>query len=269
MMETVVSASVKASESKKLAEEADKAAELADAAISAEQARVFPSRATVSNVFKKDIRVLKTIGRFQDCLVLFNCVYCAMFAVNFCNAILTRGAAGKVTPANIVMCVFALMPAVLNMAIAAPMVVLRYSFVSFVIKLRPAILGEVIEDQAESSNLRKLVHERLMESLENIWKMSAALAKTDEQDADSKRARRASVDMAHGGTSHGKMLIRQIFDDIDEDNSGNLDRAEFQKALEQLGVYLRCAGARQLLLGRPLLVLAADTWSYSTCSIVL
>jgi hypothetical protein len=39
-----------------------------------------------------------------------------------------------------------LLQALLNMFVSAPLVVLRYSFVSFVIKLRPAVMGEVIED---------------------------------------------------------------------------------------------------------------------------
>jgi hypothetical protein len=37
---------------------------------------------------------------------------------------------------------------------------------------------------------------------------------------------------------YGKKVIRRIFDDIDINNDGSLDRHEFVAALEQLGIYL-------------------------------
>ena len=70
-----------------------------------------------------------------------------------------------------------------------------------------------------------MVHERLMHRLTNVWKMSAAVAAEAGGTEDD-------------GGMHGKQMIRQVFDDIDEDGSGFLDRHEFQSALEALGVYL-------------------------------
>jgi hypothetical protein len=224
-----------------VAQGAARSAAIAAAVAKADEERVFPTRATVSKVFKSDIGVLGTLGRFQDSLVLFNSVYCAMFCVHFCNSILTRGEAGTVTPGNVVMCFFALLPAAVNMCVSAPMVVLRFSFVSFVIKLRPAVMGEVLEDQAESNKLRTLVHERLAESLENL-EIAAAAALAEE--ASSKGGGNKEGQLS----AYSKHLIKQVFDDLDADKSGCLDRDEFQSALQQLGVYLRWVPCSCILL---------------------
>jgi hypothetical protein len=215
--------------------EARTGADRADAGAEAEAEKqaVFPSRATMAKAFRADIKALQKIQRLEDVLVLLNCVYIAMFGVNFCYAILTRGGHG-VTAANAVLAVVALLPAVINLVIAAPLVVSRSTFTSFVVKLHTEVLGSVLEDQAVSDNLRKLVRERLRGSLESAWK-----AEADGGVDQNGRARRASVGGFANWETDGKQMIREVFDEIDDDHSGHLDREEFATMLEHLGVYLR------------------------------
>jgi hypothetical protein len=68
---------------------------------------------------------------------------------------LSNGGSGGVSRVNIIKTALALTPPLVNMWVVAPMVVLRSSFISFVVSLRPETLGQVIEDEAESQNLRK------------------------------------------------------------------------------------------------------------------
>ena len=131
-------------------------ANIEEAAVGAIQKEhgAFPSRHKIAQVFKKDVAVLHSLGHAQDCLMLLNSVYLAMMCVNFASSILMSGSDGA-TAGNVGLCLLALVPAIISWLVAGPLVVLRYSFISFVIKLRPEVLGQVIEDGEESTNLRK------------------------------------------------------------------------------------------------------------------
>jgi Ca2+-binding EF-hand superfamily protein len=185
---------------------------------------VFPSRETIADVFHNEIGLLSVLGRGLDVLLLFNSVYLAMFCVHFCSAMMS--AAGSSPAANAGVAFVALVPALITAAVAGPLVVLRFSFVSFVIELRPEVLGLVIEDQEESANLRLKVHKRLIQRLTEVW------------DAQALEATKGVGTGKLMGDADGKLRIRQVFDEIDGDSSGCLDRDEFQRALRQLGVYL-------------------------------
>jgi Ca2+-binding EF-hand superfamily protein len=203
-----------------------------------EGAVVFPDRGTIALAFKEDVATLKLYGRAQDALILFNSCYLAMFCVHFGSQMLASGGGGVIA-VNVIKALLALTPPLVNMWFCAPMVVLRSSFISFVVSLRPETLGQVIEDEAESQNLRKVVNEKLTESMATIFKLSATLALQEKR--ASGLGTNSSLHQGLGAAEqemYGKKVIRRIFDDIDINNDGSLDRHEFLAALEQLGVYL-------------------------------